>query len=89
MISPVHDRVLVRPNNPETTTKAGLIIPDVAQDKPQSGVVIRVGPGKPGKPMVVKENDQIMYQKNSGIPIKINGEDLLVLKEEEIIGVFD
>ncbi len=89
MISPVHDRVLIKPNSPETTTKSGIIIPDIAQDKPVTGTVVRVGPGKPGIPMVVKENDEIMYQKNSGIPVNLNGEGYLILKEEEIIGIMN
>jgi len=90
--APLHDRILVRRIEEAGTTRGGLIIPDSAKDKPQEGRVIAVGKGKTndeGKlfPLVLKEGDGILFGKYSGTEIKIDGEDFLIMKEEEVLGV--
>jgi chaperonin GroES len=90
--TPLHDRILVRRIEEAGTTRGGLIIPDSAKDKPQEGEVIAVGIGKTndeGKlfPLVLKEGDSILFGKYSGTEIKIDGEDLLIMKEEEVLGI--
>ena len=90
--TPLHDRILVRRIEEAGTTRGGLIIPDSAKDKPQEGEVIAVGKGKTndeGKlfPLVLKEGDSILFGKYSGTEIKIDGEDLLIIEEEEVLGV--
>jgi chaperonin GroES len=90
--TPLHDRILVRRVEEAGTTRGGLIIPDSAKDKPQEGKVISVGEGKindEGKlfPLAVKEGDSILFGKYSGTEIKLDGEDFLIMKEEEVLGV--
>jgi chaperonin GroES len=90
--APLHDRILVRRVEEATTTRGGIIIPDSAKDKPQEGEVISTGNGRTndeGKtfPLAVKEGDRILFGKYSGTEIKIDGEDLLIMKEEEVLGV--
>jgi chaperonin GroES len=90
--TPLYDRILVRREGEAGTTRGGLIIPDSAKDKPQEGEVISIGKGKTndkGKlfPVAVKEGDVILFGKYSGTEIKIDGEDLLIMKEEEVLGV--
>src|SRR5437016_14494070 len=90
--TPLHDRVLVRRVEEAGTTRGGIIIPDSAKDKPQEGEVISIGKGKTndeGKlfPLAVKEGDRILFGKYSGTEIKIDGEDFLIMKEEEVLGV--
>ncbi len=90
--TPLHDRILVRRTEESGTTRGGLIIPDSAKDKPQEGEVISVGKGKTndeGKllPLAVKEGDHILFGKYSGTEITIDGEDFLIMKEEEVLGV--
>jgi chaperonin GroES len=90
--SPLHDRVLVRRIEEAGTTRGGLIIPDTAKDKPQEGEVISIGKGKTndeGKvfPLALKEGDRILFGKNSGSEITIDGEDFLTMKEEEVLGI--
>lgn len=94
MIKPMNDRVLVKPLNPETVTKSGIVIPDTAQEKPSRGTVVRVGQGRiltdgSVAELTVRENDTILYPKHAGIPVKIEEEDYLVLKEDEILGIFE
>ena len=89
---PLHDRVLVRRVEAEEKTKGGIIIPDTAKEKPQEGEVIAVGPGARddnGKltPIDIKAGDRILFGKWSGTEIKIAGEDLLIMKESDIMGV--
>jgi chaperonin GroES len=89
---PLHDRVVVRRVDPEERTAGGIIIPDTAKEKPQQGKVLAVGPGKreeSGKPVPldVKPGDQILFGKWSGTEIKIDGDDLLIMKEDDIMGV--
>jgi chaperonin GroES len=90
--TPLHDRILVRRVEEAGTTRGGLIIPDSAKDKPQEGTVISVGKGKTndeGKlfPLAVKEGDIILFGKYSGTEIKLDGEDFLIMKEEEVLGI--
>jgi chaperonin GroES len=90
--TPLHDRILVRRVEEEGTTRGGIIIPDSAKDKPQEGEVISVGRGKSndeGKvfPLVVKDGDRILFGKYSGTEIKLDGEDFIIMREEEVLGV--
>jgi chaperonin GroES len=90
--APLHDRILVRRIEEAGTTRGGLIIPDSAKDKPQEGEVIAIGKGKindEGKvfPLELKEGDRILFGKYSGTEIKIDGEDFLIMKEEDVLGV--
>jgi len=90
--TPLHDRILIRRVEEEGTTRGGIIIPDSAKDKPQEGEVISVGKGKiseEGKvrPLDVKEGDRILFGKYSGTEIKLDGEDFIIMREEEVLGV--
>ena len=90
--SPLHDRILVRRVEESETTRGGIIIPDTAKDKPQEGEVISTGKGKvneDGKvfPLAVKEGDRILFGKYAGTEIKIDGEDFVIMREEEVLGV--
>jgi chaperonin GroES len=90
--TPLHDRILVRRVEEAETTRGGIIIPDSAKDKPQEGEVIAVGKGKiseEGKvrPLDVKEGDRILFGKYSGTEIKIDNEDFIIMREEEVLGV--
>ncbi len=91
-LTPLHDRIVVRRVEEAETTRGGIIIPDTAKDKPQEGEVITVGPGKSndeGKvfPLQVKAGDRILFGKYAGTEIKINGEDFLIMREEEVLGI--
>ncbi|HEX7758963.1 MAG TPA: co-chaperone GroES [Caulobacteraceae bacterium] len=91
---PLGDRVLVRRVEEEEKTKGGIIIPDTAKEKPQEGEVISVGPGSrddSGKiqPLDVKSGDRILFGKWSGTEIKLEGEDLLIMKESDVLGVLE
>jgi chaperonin GroES len=92
-IRPLHDRVIVKRIEEEEKTKGGIIIPDTAKEKPQEGRVIAVGPGKndDGKviPLGVKAGDKILFGKYSGTEIKLDGEDHLILREDDILGVIE
>ncbi len=89
---PLHDRVVVKRLEGEETTKGGIIIPDTAKEKPQEGKIIAVGPGardESGKlvPLDLKVGDNILFGKWSGSEVKIDGEDLLIMKESDVLGV--
>ena len=89
---PLHDRVVVRRVESESKTAGGIIIPDTAKEKPQEGEIIAVGSGardESGKlvPLDVKAGDRILFGKWSGTEVKLNGEDLLIMKESDIMGV--
>ena len=91
---PLHDRIVVRRVDAEEKTKGGIIIPDTAKEKPQEGEVIAVGPGgrdDSGKliPLDVKAGDRILFGKWSGTEIKLDGEDLLIMKESDVMGVIE
>ena len=92
-IRPLHDRVIVKRLESERTTAAGIVIPDSAGEKPDQGEVLAVGPGKrdeSGKiiPMDVKVGDRVLFGKYAGQTVKVEGEELLVMREEDIMGVY-
>ncbi len=91
---PLHDRILVRRVDSEEKTRGGIIIPDTAKEKPQEGEVVSVGPGARNEAgqvqaLDVKAGDRILFGKWSGTEIKINGEDLLIMKESDVLGVLE
>jgi chaperonin GroES len=92
-IRPLHDRVIVKRIEEEEKTKGGIIIPDTAKEKPQEGRVVAVGPGKneDGKviPLGVKAGDKILFGKYSGTEIKLDGEEHLIMREDDILGVIE
>ena len=93
-IRPLHDRVLVRRIEQDMTTAGGIIIPDTAQEKPQEGEVVAAGPGERGEdgkltPLDVKVGDRILFGKWSGTEVKVDGEELLIMKESDIMGVIE
>jgi chaperonin GroES len=91
---PLHDRVVVRRIEEDERTKGGIIIPDTAKEKPQQGEVIAVGPGARDEkgviqPLDVKAGDRVLFGKWSGTEVKIDGEELLIMKESDIMGVLE
>ena len=93
-LTPLHDRILVRRIEETNTTRGGLIIPDSAKDKPQEGEVISVGRGKSNDkgevfPLAVKAGDHILFGKYAGTEIKIDGEEFLIMREEEVLGILE
>jgi chaperonin GroES len=91
---PLHDRVVVRRLEGEEKSKGGIIIPDTAKEKPQEGEIIAIGPGtrdEAGKlvPLDVKAGDRILFGKWSGTEVKIDGEELLIMKESDVMGVIE
>ena len=91
---PLHDRVLVRRVEQEEKTAGGIIIPDTAKEKPQEGEIIAAGPGARGEdgtlhPLDVKAGDRVLFGKWSGTEVKVDGEDLLIMKESDILGVLE
>jgi chaperonin GroES len=93
-VRPLHDRILVRRVAEEEKTKGGIIIPDTAKEKPQEGEVVAVGPGARddnGKiqPLDVKAGDRILFGKWSGTEVKVDGQDLLIMKESDVLGVVE
>ena len=93
-LKPLQDRVLVEPMEADEKTSGGIIIPDTAKEKPMEGRVIAAGPGVRGEdgklhPLDVKKGDQILYGKWSGTEVKLNGDDLLIMKESEIMGIIE
>ncbi len=91
---PLHDRVVVRRVDSEEKSAGGIIIPDTAKEKPSEGVVVSVGPGardESGKIVAldVKEGDRVLFGKWSGTEVKLNGQDLLIMKESDIMGVIE
>jgi chaperonin GroES len=90
-IKPLGDRVLVRPDVAEEKTASGIIIPDTAKEKPQRGTVVAVGPGKVENgtkiDMTVKAGDKVLYGKYSGTELNLDGEDFLIMRESDILGI--
>lgn len=91
-VNPIRDRILVKPIDAETKTASGLVIPDTATEKPNRGTVVGVGTGKVAEngtvvPMVVKEGDTVLYGKYAGSEVKIEGENHLVLNEDDVMAV--
>lgn len=93
-VRPLHDRILVSRIDEETTTKGGIIIPDSAKEKPLQGMVMSVGNGRKKDdgsvaPMDVKEGDKVLFGKYAGTEIKVEGEELLILREDDILGIIE
>src|SRR6266576_165480 len=91
---PLHDRVLIRSVEAEEKTAGGIIIPDTAKEKPMEGEVVSTGPGARGEdgkvqPMDVKAGDRVLFGKWSGTEVKLDGEDLIIMKESDIMGVLE
>lgn len=86
-ISPLHDRVIIKPAVAEEKTAGGIIIPDTAKEKPQRGIVVAAGPGKKDEPMTVKSGDTVLYGKYAGTEISVEGEDFLIMRESDILAV--
>ncbi len=93
-IRPLQDRILVQRVEEETTTKGGIIIPDTAKEKPIEGKVMAVGKGRIGEdgtviPLEVKEGDRILFGKYGGTDVKISGEEYLIMREDDVLGVIE
>jgi len=93
-LRPLQDRILVQQVEEETTTKGGIIIPDTAKEKPAEGKVVGVGNGKVGDdgkrvPLEIKKGDRILFGKYSGTEVKIEGEEYLIMREDDVLGVID
>jgi chaperonin GroES len=91
-IRPLYDRILVKRVEEEGRSKGGLFLPETAKEKPQEGIVLAVGQGRVTdtgdiKPLVVKEGDRVVFGRYSGTEIKVDGEDRLVLREDEVLGI--
>ena len=93
-IRPLQDRIIVKRVDGEETTKGGIIIPDTAKEKPQEGKVVAVGKGKANEdgklqPLDVKSGDRVLFGKYSGSEIKLDGEEHLILREDEVLGILE
>lgn len=91
-LTPLHDRILVKPAKPDEVTTGGIIIPDTAKEKPQQGEIVAVGQGRladDGKlvPMQVKAGDKILYGKYSGTEVAVDGEDMLIMRESDVFAI--
>jgi chaperonin GroES len=86
-ITPLHDRVIVKAAAAEEKTAGGIIIPDTAKEKPQRGVVVAAGPGKKDEPITVKVGDTVLYGKYAGTEIAVEGQDLLIMRESDILAI--
>jgi chaperonin GroES len=86
-VKPLHDRVIVRAAAAEEKTAGGIIIPDTAKEKPQKGVVVAAGSGKKDEPMTVAVGDTVLYGKYAGTEITIDGEELLIMRESDILAI--
>ena len=86
-ITPLHDRVIVKPAAAEEKTAGGIIIPDTAKEKPQRGTVVAVGEGKKDEPLTVKVGDQVLYGKYAGTEIPYEGKEYLIMRESDIYAV--
>ena len=84
-MKPINDRVVVKPAKAEEKTSGGIIIPDTAKEKPQKGEIIAVGPGKDGNKMTVKPGNTVLYGKYAGQEIHFKGDDLLIMREDDIL----
>ena len=86
-VTPLHDRVIVKPAAAEEKTAGGIIIPDTAKEKPQRGTVVAAGPGKKDEPVSVKSGDTVLYGKYAGTEITIEGADYLIMRESDILAI--
>lgn len=84
-MKPISDRVVIKPASAEEKTKGGIIIPDTAKEKPQKGEVVAVGPGKDGNLMTVQKGDVVLYGKYSGQEISLEGQDYIIMREDDIL----
>lgn len=93
-LRPLHDRLLIRPLDAEEKTAGGIIIPDTAKEKPMEGEVVAAGSGTKGEdgkvtPLDVKKGDRVLYGKWSGTEVKVDGEDLLIVRESDVMGIIE
>ncbi|MEJ2033020.1 MAG: co-chaperone GroES [Deltaproteobacteria bacterium] len=93
-VRPLNDRVLIKRLEEEEKTKGGIIIPDTAKEKPAEGKVMAVGPGKRNEkgetiPLQIKEGDRVLFSKYGGTDIKLEGEDYLIMREDDILGIVE
>lgn len=86
-LQPLADRVVVKPEEAEEETKGGIVLPDTAKEKPQTGDVVAVGDGKKDEPMTVKQGDKVLYGKYAGTEVNIEGEEYLIMRESDIYGI--
>lgn len=86
-IKPLADRVLIEPQQAETTTASGIIIPDNAKEKPQKGTVVAVGNGTKDEPLTVSVGDSVLYGKYAGTELKLEGKDYLIMRESDILAI--
>jgi chaperonin GroES len=86
-ITPLHDRVIVKPAAAEEKSAGGIIIPDTAKEKPQRGIVVAAGPGKKDEPVTVKSGDAVLYGKYSGTEITFEGVEYLIMRESDILAI--
>jgi len=86
-VTPLHDRVIIKPAAAEEKTSGGIIIPDTAKEKPQRGIVVAVGAGKKDEPVTVKVGNNVLYGKYAGTEITIEGQDLLIMRESDILAI--
>ena len=86
-VTPLHDRVIVKPAAAEEKTAGGIYIPDTAKEKPSKGIVMAAGPGKIDEPMTVKAGDTVLYGKYAGTEITLDGADLLIMRESDILAI--
>lgn len=88
-IKPLADRVLLKPAAPEEKTVSGIIIPDTAKEKPLKGEVVATGDGTKDEKMIVKKGDTVLYGKYAGTEIEIDGEQLLIMRQSDILGIYE
>ena len=94
-LKPLDDRIVVKPNEAETQTASGLVIPDTAKEKPQQGTVLAVGPGKRAEssgeliPLDIKEGDTVLYSKYGGTEVSVGADDLLVLSSRDVLAIVE
>lgn len=86
-ITPLHDRVVVKPAPAEEKTAGGINIPDTAKEKPQRGTVVAAGPGKKDEPVTVKVGDTVLYGKYAGTELNVEGDELLIMRESDILAI--
>ncbi len=88
-LQPLFDKVIIKPLEKEKTTSGGIIIPDSATEKPQSGKILAVGAGKDNTPLTVKVGDVVIYGKYSGTEIEVSGDSLIIMQESDILAIID
>lgn len=86
-IRPLEDRVVIKQHEAETKTQSGLIIPDIAKQKPKQGIVMAHGPGKPGEPISVKEGDEVLFDEYAGAEIELDGKPYMFMRESNILAI--